>query len=146
MQATVNCPRVLVGRLMRGEDVIEGLTEIASRNGIVAGSVRAIGAVEEAVLGFYDPGTFEYVELRFQEPMEVCNIIGNISLRDGVPFVHVHATLSDATGKVVGGHVLPGCRVFALEYDVSVLEGDAMVRMPDRDTGLFLWPSDKTPG
>jgi uncharacterized protein len=64
--------------------------------------------------------------------------VGNISLKDGEPFVHAHAVLSDDEGKVRGGHLLGGT-IFAAEVHVTELLGETLARRLDNVTGLSLW-------
>lgn len=140
MATVLSVERVLMGRLGPGEDVLEGLTAVSVENGIRAAVLQAVGATREAVLGFYDQEDLAYRDHRFDAPMEILSLTGNISLKDGSPFVHVHAMLSDEQGRAFGGHVMPGTRVFALEYSLQVLDGPELAREYDPETHLFLWP------
>ncbi|MFN2544353.1 MAG: PCC domain-containing protein, partial [Actinomycetota bacterium] len=47
-------------RLARGDDMLRGLTEAAQKLGIEAGTVQAIGAVSELVIGYFDQDRKEY--------------------------------------------------------------------------------------
>ena len=67
----------------------------------------------------------------------------NISMRDGKPFVHVHILLSDAEGKVFGGHLMKGTKLFACEVTIDEFEGEQLERGQDERTGLFLWKSHR---
>ena len=73
------------------------------------------------------------------EPLEISSLIGNISLKDGQPFVHAHVILSNARGKTWGGHLASGTIVFACEYTVEVFGGMEFTRLHDEGTGLHLW-------
>jgi len=64
--------------------------------------------------------------------------VGNVSLKDGEPFVHAHAVLSDEKGNTRAGHLLEGI-VFAAEVHLSQLEGPKLERKYDEVTGLSLW-------
>ncbi|MBL6976202.1 MAG: DNA-binding protein [Deltaproteobacteria bacterium] len=141
MAASFKTEMVLVGRLARAEDILAGLTAVALERGIRAAVVQGVGATREAVLGFYDQEALEYRDHSIPEPMELLSLTGNISLKDGSPFVHVHAILSDEQGRAFGGHVMPGTRVFALEYSLMVLDGPELCREYDRETHLYLWPA-----
>jgi predicted DNA-binding protein with PD1-like motif len=82
---------------------------------------------------------YHFVEL--SQPLEILALAGNISLKDGQPFVHAHITLSDQEGRAFGGHLAEGTRVFACEFTIQ--EGHAPVTLArsfDEETGLFLWP------
>ncbi len=114
------------------------LTGFAKENNISAAVFTALGALKNARLGFYDQKKHVYGELVFSGPIELVSCVGNISLKDGEPFVHAHAVLSDDEGNVRGGHLLGGT-IFAAEVHVTELLGGALVRRLDNVTGLSLW-------
>lgn len=131
--------RVIVGRMSRGDDILERLGTVAREEGIVTGWIQLLGAVETARLAFYDQDEQVYRDIVLDRPCEILNGTGNISVLDGQPFVHLHLTLGDEEGRAFGGHVLPGTRVFACEYCIWALSGPELVRRPDAETGLKLW-------
>jgi predicted DNA-binding protein with PD1-like motif len=126
-------------RLPRGSDLLQGLTEAAQKLGIHAGTVQAIGAVDGLTVAFFEPEEKEYEPLRFDEHYEITSSLGNVSLKDGQPFVHVHVTASDRQGGVVGGHLLEGSTVFLIEAYFRALGGKAPVRRQEDDLGLSVW-------
>jgi len=130
--------RSLLIRLDHGSDMIAEMTEIARRLEIVTGVFSAIGALSSAELGYYDQVKNEYGKIAVEEPAELVSCSGNISVRDGQPFVHAHAVLADRGGKVLGGHLMKGC-VFAAEVYLQELLGSPVVRVYDPTTGLMLW-------
>ena len=77
-------------------DVIRSITELARSRGVEAGSFTAIGALKCARLGYFDQKRREYREMEVDMPHEMASCVGNISLRDGEPFVHAHAVLAEA--------------------------------------------------
>jgi uncharacterized protein len=126
-------------RLARGSDLLKGLTEAAQKLGLEAATVQAIGAVDDLTVAFFEPEHKEYEPLRFDEHFEITSSLGNVSLKDGQPFVHVHVTASDREGRVVGGHLLEGSTVFLIEAHFRALGGDAPIREQDEDLGLAVW-------
>ncbi|ADU50930.1 protein of unknown function DUF296 [Thermaerobacter marianensis DSM 12885] len=133
--------RVLMGRLRRGDDILEALAGLARQHGITTGWIQLLGAVERARLAFYEQAQQVYRDFTLDEPAEILAGTGNISRLAGSdePFVHLHLTLGDGQGRAWGGHVLEGTRVFACEYAIWVLSGPALERHPDPETGLKLW-------
>ncbi len=119
-------------------DLIEFLTSFAKNNGIDTASFNIIGAFKKANLGFYDQQTHEYEALQFAEPLEIASCIGNISTKNGGPFIHAHAVLADRHGNTKGGHLLGG-KVFAAEVHLTEFVGSTLKREKDAVTGLFLW-------
>jgi len=130
---------LLMGRLQRGDDLLEALTAAVQREGVRLGRVEALGAVEKARVGYYNQTTFAYEYLDLDRDLEILALVGNVSLRDGQPMVHAHVTLGDGQGRAFGGHLAPGTRVFACEFTVEVLEGGEFHRGHDEATGLPLW-------
>ena len=130
-----------IGQLPYGADLYDGLTRIVRKENIRLGRIQGIGATTHAKVAYYDQNTKVYNPLEFPGGMEILSLSGNVSIRDGKPFVHAHLVLGDPQGKVFGGHLLPGTILFACEVFIDVLEGDELVREFDQRTGLHLWKS-----
>lgn len=129
-----------MGRLKKGDDLLEALTKECADGEIFLGEVRAIGAVSRARVGFYDQDFRQYRYITYEAPMEILSLVGNISLKEGRPFVHAHITLADKEGVACGGHLAEGTVVFACEYVIQeYLSGERFERGFDEETGLFLW-------
>jgi predicted DNA-binding protein with PD1-like motif len=135
--------RTIIGHVERGTDLYDGITRIAQQNNIKLGRVTGLGAVQRAKLAYYDQKEMKYKDFDLNEPMEIVSMYGNISLKDGKPFVHAHVVLSDEKGNTRGGHLLPGSSVFACEITIEEFEGPELVRGFDERTGLTLWPKEK---
>ena len=135
----VKAKELFMGRLDHGADLLEGITDICQKNKIQLGRVEAIGAVQKARLAFYNQKTFEYHFFTVDEPLEILKLIGNISLKDGNPFVHAHVTLADKTGAVYGGHLTTGTIIFACEFIIESIVGASFERKFDEETHLPLW-------
>jgi len=131
--------RFFLGRLERGDDILEKLTGFCKQNDIRAGQISAIGAVERGGVGYYDQSAAEYREVRFDEGMEIATLSGNISVKEGNTFLHCHVILANKEGRCFGGHLLEGNIAFACEFVISALNGQAPERVPDDSTGLMLW-------
>ena len=104
-----------------------------------AAELRAIGALKTARLAFYDQSAHTYGEFAVDAPVELLALLGNVSRKDGATFVHAHATLAGHDGACVGGHVAPGCEIFACELLLQELVGEPLEREFDEVTGLALW-------
>jgi len=128
-----------MGRLRHGADLLEELTAVCLKQNIKLGRIEGLGAVRKACIAFYDQQAREYRPVTLDFPLEILKLVGNVSLKDGSPFVHAHVTLGDAEGKAYGGHLAPGTVIFACEFIMEVLEGPAFERDYDEETGLQLW-------
>ena len=141
MYLQVTESRKIIGRLRKGDDLLGALTGICQEMGITLGEVKAIGAVSQARIGYYHQDTRQYEWLDLPQPREILALEGNISLKDGQPFVHAHIMLSDGEGRAFGGHLADGTLVFAAEFVIQELKADkSLDRQMDEETGLFLWP------
>jgi predicted DNA-binding protein with PD1-like motif len=125
--------------LERGEDLLEGLNSAVAELGIESGTLQIIGGLEEAVLGYFDKDTAEYVTTRTGH-VEICAGLGNVSLRDGEPFIHLHLTVSGRDGAAMGGHAMEGCRAYVVEAYFRKLGGPAPVRQDVEGIHLKVWP------
>lgn len=134
--------RIIFARLDHGEDIIRQFTILAEENGIETGALSAIGALSSAILACYDQSSHEYAKIALDEPVEMASCSGNISLKDGRPFVHAHAVLSDRTARTWGGHLISGT-IFAGEVYIQELSGSLpLKRVADSVTGLYLWGNE----
>lgn len=135
--------RTIIGRLKNGDDLYDGIARIALSEKINMGRVTGMGAVRRARLAYYDQKTMKYCDIQIDEPMEIVSLYGNISVKEGKPFPHIHVVLADENGSGKGGHLIPGgTPVFACELTIEEYDGPELSRDIDDQTGLFLW---KTP-
>jgi len=122
-----------------GGDLLGEIRDFCEARGITLGRVEALGAIARAKLGYYNQNTRQYEFLEIDRHLEIANLVGNISMKDGRPMVHAHVTLSDDQGNAYGGHLVGGCEVFACEFVVQAFDGPQLTRGPDEQTGLPLW-------
>ena len=121
------------------EEIISALGQFCEDEDIQAAEISGLGAVSEATLRFLDPATKQYVDKRFEEQMEISNLCGNVSRRDGKVYLHVHLSLGRRDYSLVGGHALCATINGACELFVRVLEGQHPQRIFDPQTGLNLY-------
>ena len=131
--------QVLIGKLEHGSDLLAEIAALCRDAGIRLGRVQAIGAVRKARLAYYDQQGRTYTFIELDEPLEILNLAGNVSIKDGQPMVHAHVTLANAQGKTFGGHLAEGTTVFAGECVVEEFSGQEYHRLHDETTGLPLW-------
>ena len=128
-------------RIDRGEEIISSLTEMCRREDIRLASVEALGAVDHAVVCVYDVPTRTFFKKEFNEPMEISNLCGTVTRKDGQVYLHLHVTVCDRELNAHGGHATE-LRVSATcEMVVRVIPGE-VGRCLDDQTGLnvFLFP------
>jgi len=130
--------RVLVERFNSGDDILAGLNDLVRRHNIRSGSFTAIGAVEKATVGFF-MGNGRYSSTSLNGPLEVVACVGNVSIKDDIPFIHAHVTLADREGRAFGGHLMSGCTVGAtFEVTMYAHDGIELSRRLDPQTKLSM--------
>ena len=132
--------RFLALRLSPGDDLREGLTAAFDAEPEPSGFVVAcVGSLSVAALRFAGLDEASVAEGAF----EIVALSGTFS-PDGC---HLHAGLSDAEGRMIGGHVLPGCIVRTTAEVVIGLTGAVrFARTRDVATGypeLFFGGSER---
>ena len=120
-------------------EVSAALMAFCKEKGILAGNITGLGAVSEATFRFLDPSTMKYVDKTFAEQMEITNLTGNISMKDGAPYLHLHITASRRDYTCIGGHLLSARINGACELYVESFPDVEIGRYPDPETGLNLY-------
>lgn len=147
--------RVLVGRLLPGTDVMEGIKKICNEYGIKNGVVTtAIGSLHKAVFKYLIPNPELKMRAGYGEPykldgpIEFCSGMGLICQNEkGELVVHFHGvfntSLRQGYEKVVpdyiyGGHFVEGENPVAATLDIMIVElkGVEMVRKYDEETEI----------
>jgi hypothetical protein len=127
---------VIITRLFKGEEFLESIRSLCTEESISSGRIQAIGAVQQATLGYFDPGQKEYID--FECAGEVVSCMGTISTRKDTSeiIIHAHAVIADREGSCKGGHVVQAIPSVTLE--VIIEEGPNLYRSLDSETGLYL--------
>jgi len=92
-------------RLHPDQDLKEELIRFTKENNIAAGFILScVGSVKRATLRMAD----ENIVRAFPKKFEIVSLVGTLSQDD----VHIHISLSDEEGNVIGGHLKEGCPVY----------------------------------
>jgi len=118
-------------RLEPGDDLRATLEALTRTCGWRAAFVVAgIGSLRVTALRLADAAEPTWL----RAPVELLTLCGSLS-PDGA---HLHATVADAQGHVLGGHVCAGCEVrTTAELLIEVLEGQRFARRLDARTGYL---------
>ncbi len=101
--------RSFVVILEPGDEVMACLQHFVLAQRVTAAQVSAIGALESAVLGFWNIEGRTYDRHPVEEQTEVLSLLGDVSAgEDGHPLVHLHAVLGTRNANALGGHLLQG--------------------------------------
>lgn len=121
----------------RGERLVDSLTRQLTAAGIAGGTLSGLGALTEVELGYYHLARKEYARREFNGIYELLSLNGNVALKDGAPFVHVHAVLGDADFATFGGHLFDA--TVAVTAELALVPFDfAPVRSFVPEIGLAL--------
>lgn len=121
----------------KGEPLVEELQKFVREQNIRSAWVKGLGGLASAELGFYDLNTQEYSWNKFDEPLELTNLTGNIARQDNEPVLHLHATVSDASMHAYGGHLREARVGGTVEVMIHAI-GGSLTRKLDEATGLNL--------
>ena len=124
-------------RIYKGEEVFDVLTQFCEKEGITAGSFFGLGAVSSAEFGYYNLAEKRYITKKYDTPMELVHMNGNVAQFEEKPALHIHAAFADTENRVLGGHVISmTVGVTAEAHFVSY--DSAVAREYDDDIGLNL--------
>ncbi len=125
-------------RLDTDEDIVGAITRFADDRRIDSGVVWGIGSVHDAVLGYFDRASQQYLRRTIETDCEIVSLTGNIALKEGKAFPHIHVTLGTRDFQALAGHLFEGKVAATCELFVRVLPG-IVQRKKDEGTGLWLW-------
>lgn len=120
------------------EEAYSALATFATEQGLTAASISAIGAFEEATVGWFDFADRSYRKIPVTEQCEVLSLIGDIATGDdGKASLHLHAVLGLKDGSTRGGHFLDGTVHPTLEATIVEAPGH-LRRRHQKDLGIAL--------
>lgn len=114
---------IIIVSMSRGDHLLEGICEVARFANIHSGVLMTgIGSLSFARLHVVVTNTEPYQDLYYdlEGPIEIVGFRGIIA--DYEP--HIHISIMDKNGKMIGGHLEEGCSILTLS-EISIL------RIPD---------------
>jgi predicted DNA-binding protein with PD1-like motif len=121
----------------KGDEAFSGLLEFAEKYHITSAHFTAIGALNGATVGWFDPQRKMYKKISIPGQLEVIGMSGDIALYKGRPAVHTHMIVGTSDGTTRGGHVLEANVSPTLEVMVTV-DPVTMQKRFDPETDLTL--------
>jgi predicted DNA-binding protein with PD1-like motif len=121
--------------LKAGSKVPNDIAALAFRDKVSTASLTAIGGVGELTIAYFNQKTRKYENHDYSEELEVTSLVGNITIKDRRPFVHVHGTFGRRDMSVIGGHVVSATVKPLMELVVAPTSNRALRRF-DEDLGL----------
>jgi len=114
-----------------------GISRLAEKYQVTGAHFTAIGALNRATLGWFDPQRKMYKKIPVDGQHEVIGMSGDIALYQGKPVVHAHMVVGSPDGTTLAGHVLAAYVSPTLEVMVTV-DPTTMQKRLDPATGLTL--------
>lgn len=116
-------------RLLPGQDLKASLEQYVRDRQIKAGVILSgVGSLQRATLRLADESL-----KTFEQKFEIVSLTGTLS-QDGC---HLHISLGDSQGQVVGGHLKDGCLIYTTaEMVIGEISDVTFKRRPDQDTGF----------
>lgn len=116
-------------RLRPGQDLKVELDAFVKQHRVEAGAMlTCVGSLTDVTLRLanQDGPTV------WQGHFEIVSLVGTLSINGS----HLHLSVSDSTGRTIGGHLLAGCKIYTTaEIVVGVMPGLRYVREPDSTYG-----------
>jgi len=124
-------------RIEPNEELFESLLNFAEKYKIKSGFFYGIGASKEIEIGRYNEKKKDYDWFKFKKQLEIASLIGNLTLKENHPYLHIHASLGDKNLKTISGHlrkliVFPTCEIMFFAFRNKIK------RKYDELTNLFL--------
>ena len=124
--------------LDKDEYINASLLDISNNQEIKSGWISGVGAIYDIEIGYYDVDKKEYLKKKFSDDYELLSLSGNLSMKEGVKFIHTHITFSNTDFKVFGGHLFDAKIAAAGEFMIDSSEIE-IARKYNSDIGLHLW-------
>ena len=133
-------PKTFVVILDTGDEILSSLRHFAQKEHLAGSSFKAIGALSEVELGWFDWESKKYqTAVKLEEQVELLSLIGDIALKDDEPQIHAHLVIGRQDGTAHGGHLLratvrPTCEIVItespqhLQKEVDPDSGIALIR------------------
>jgi uncharacterized protein len=129
-------------RLKPGDDLFGSIDVFVREKKIEAGCILSgVGSLTHVVLRFANR---EY-HSEYDGHFEIVSITGTVSIHGS----HLHISISDGDGKTMGGHLVPGCRIYTTAEIVIAVFDDVVYKREflENDSGydeLVVYPANKS--
>ena len=124
-------------RLKPGQDLLNEIEAIVATKNIEAGCVlSAVGSLTQATLRLANREFYSEYEGHF----EIVSMTGTVSVYGS----HLHISISDGDGETIGGHLVPGCKIYTTaEMVLGIFEDVVYKREYAEDSGYEELAIDK---
>ena len=136
-----DAPKTFVVILDTDDEVLSSLKHFAQMEHLAGSSFKAIGALSNVELGWFNWQSKKYqTAVKLEEQVELLSLIGDIALKDNKPQIHAHLVIGRQDGTAHGGHLLsatvrPTCEIVItespkhLQKEIHPDSGIALIRL-----------------
>jgi len=120
--------KVYAFRLKPGEDLRNSIEALVKEKNIIAGWINTcVGSLTDHTIRFAN----QQEGSRGSGHFEIVSLSGTLSVNGS----HLHISISDSTGKTIGGHLLEGCKIYTTaEIVIGITASYEFKRMKDGTT------------
>ena len=130
-------------RMDKGDEIISGLLDVCSKEGIKSAIFSGIGGCSEAEIQTFIPETGSFETRTLTGMLELVSLNGNITTDDeGNSYHHTHAVFSykdNGEHQVAGGHLKSLTVLYTAEIELRPVIDGVIGRMKDSETGTGFW-------
>lgn len=109
--------------LKPGQDIRTAIEEIVTEQKISAATViSCVGALSHARLRMADTDRKRQSIREFEGKFEIVSLIGNV----GQGRTHLHMSIADTQGSVIGGHIKTGGNIVAITAELVLVVEDRL--------------------
>ena len=145
MRELIRGERCVVLRFDRGDEVVSALTgwfesPDAPHSALICG---AIGMLQDPEIGAYRPEGYDRKIMK--GALELLSLSGNVSMKQGKPFPHIHVVLGRHDMSTCGGHLFSAGVAVTVEMSLVPLVTEELIRLENHDIPGF-WQLDAEDG
>src|SRR5690625_4596395 len=113
----------IVARIDKGEEVLEKIKEIASKENIKLANVNALGATNDFTVGVFKTNEKKYYSNEFKGDFEIVSLTGTINTMNNEFYTHIHMSAGNDKGEVFGGHLNKAIVSATCEMIITIIDG-----------------------
>jgi predicted DNA-binding protein with PD1-like motif len=113
-----------VVRLDPQDEIVACITELCVAEKISLASVHGLGASADVTLSLFDTKWKKYFKEEFKGEYEIASLMGNITQKDEMPYLHLHAVIGNVTtGETHAGHLTSAVISATAELIITAIPG-----------------------
>lgn len=114
----------IIIRIDIGEEIGKEIKNVAVKEHIKLASISGLGAVDKLTIGVYKPKEKKYYSNSFEGDFEIVSLTGTITTMNNEVYPHIHISVGDDKGHVVGGHLNEAFVSVTCEVVLKLIEGN----------------------